>query len=700
MKLWLLFAVALGISGTVASAAPTPTQSDYGGIGLLQTPTARMAPDGSLSLNLNRTTPYTRLSLSLQPFEWLEGTYRYTSVSTVNYGPEDFSGNQSYKDKSFDIKARLWQESQWLPEVAIGAHDIAGTGFFSAEYLVGNKRFGDIDLSLGIGWGYLGKRDSVTNPFGWLSDNFKVRSQASSNVANAGSFNGNTFFRGPAAIFGGVQWQTGWEPLQLKLEYEGNNYRNELGGSSVKQNSPFNIGATYKVNDWLILHAGWERGNTALVGITLQTDLSSRQPNTRKVSDPPPETLRLDNQRPTRASDWADVAQRLRDNAGYDLARIAKREREIVVYGEQTRYFYDAVGIGRSARVLDNSAGPDIDWITVVDTRNGMPVTETSIKRDTFRKVVQEDASLDQLRRTTEHATPMPRSETTLYEAEDQQKLTTGAAIGYRQNLGGPDNFLLYQFNANFSAEYRFQPDTWINGVLSANLLNNFDKFKYTAPSNLPRVRTHLREYWTESDVTMPLLQLSHTRRFDSDLFGLAYGGYLESMYAGVGGELLYRPTDQNWAIGIDMNWVKQRDFEQDFGFRDYNVVTGHVTGYYRGFKDVLLSTSVGRYLAGDYGVTFDVSREFDNGVRFGAWSTFTNVSRKDFGEGSFDKGIYISVPFDVMTTRSTRSRANLALAPLTRDGGARLMREWRLYDLTETRNISLVNKNFRRITE
>lgn len=28
------------------------------------------------------------------------------------------------------------------------------------------------------------------------------------------------------------------------------------------------------------------------------------------------------------------------------------------------------------------------------------------------------------------------------------------------------------------------------------------------------------------------------------------YGGYLETMYAGVGSELLYRPLDASWALG------------------------------------------------------------------------------------------------------------------------------------------------------
>jgi len=41
----------------------TTTQHDFGGVGLMQTPTARMAPVGEFSFNANRTSPYSRYSI-------------------------------------------------------------------------------------------------------------------------------------------------------------------------------------------------------------------------------------------------------------------------------------------------------------------------------------------------------------------------------------------------------------------------------------------------------------------------------------------------------------------------------------------------------------------------------------------------------------------------------------------------------------
>ncbi|PRY66012.1 YjbH domain-containing protein [Halomonas ventosae] len=168
----------------------------------------------------------------------------------------------------------------------------------------------------------------------------------------------------------------------------------------------------------------------------------------------------------------------------------------------------------------------------------------------------------------------------------------------------------------------------------------------------------------------------------------MGYCGLLEIMYAGAGGELLYRPFNSPLALGADLNWVRQREFDQRFGLHDYDTWTGHLSAYLEtGLEDVLAEVSVGRYLAGDLGTTFDLSREFDNGVRVGAWATFTDAGDA-FGEGSFDKALYLSIPMDAFFVRSSRNRASIAWQPLTRDGGARLNRRYRLHDLTEERDL------------
>ena len=84
--------------------------------------------------------------MTATPFSWLEATYRYTEVENRLYGPAAYSGNQSFKDKGFDLKFQLNQESYYFPSTALGIRDLAGTGLFSSEYLVFTKAVRDFDL--------------------------------------------------------------------------------------------------------------------------------------------------------------------------------------------------------------------------------------------------------------------------------------------------------------------------------------------------------------------------------------------------------------------------------------------------------------------------------------------------------------------------------------------------------------------------
>ena len=436
----LRFAAVVLLPCSLAHAEPRYTQNDFGGVGLLQTPTARMAPAGELSLNANRTDPYSRYSLSLQPLDWLEGTFRYTAITDLNYGPESFSGSQSYKDKAVDVKARLWQESHWIPEIALGFRDVGGTGLFSSEYFVANKRYKNLDFSLGIAWGYIGNRGDFDNPLGYIDDRFDSRPEKT----GAGDVNTSSYFRGPTSLFGGVSYQTPWSPLSLKLEYDGNDYKSEYQSNTdrnmLPQDSPINIGAVYKLNENIDLTAGWERGNTALFGITLHTNFVSRKAPA-KTYDPPAQPLPTNT--PTVGLDqveWAEVSKKLESNAGYKVERIAQRDSELMVYGEQSKYFYSAKGVGRASRILDNNANDEIQWFTLVNKRYDMPVEETSVPRSTFRNVINNDQDLVDLHRTTEVNRATAHVEKTLYE-QKPDPFTYGFGLGYQQNLGGPDGF-------------------------------------------------------------------------------------------------------------------------------------------------------------------------------------------------------------------------------------------------------------------
>lgn len=657
------------------------TASDWGEIGLLQTPSARMEKTGHLGFTLSRVSPYTRGNFFVQPFDWLEVGFRYTDVSNRLYGAPSLSGDQSYKDKSFDFKFRLLEESAWLPQLALGIRDIAGTGLFSSEYVVASKRTGDFDWNLGLGWGNVGARGNIRNPLSFLGRSADVR-QATV-IGQGGNFSLGTYFSGPAAFFGGVQYQTPWAPLILKLEYDGNDYQHEPQGNNQPVRSLWNFGAVYRYGSAVDLSLGIERGNTIMLGLTLRTDLSNL--SMPKLNDPP--RVAVADSRPSRAPEWAATSRDIKTQTDWHVGRIEQRDTDLRVEMDDPQGFYWRDRVDRAAAVLHRDAPARVEQFTLAYRGGGQAVAEHVIDRDTW--VAQQKQTLpprDQREPVMARAPQNGLTFAELHYADTRPAFEHGLRTFFNRNLGGPDAFALFQIGVVQDAKLRLREDTWLEGGLQIGLVDNYSKFKYTAPSNLPRVRTFLREYVTSSAVTIPNLQATHVGKAGDNHYYSLYGGYLEPMFAGVGGEWLYRPFGSRVALGIDVNAVQQRDFKQDFALRDYKVATGHATLYWdTGWNNVQANLSVGRYLAGDIGGTVEMYKEFSNGVRVGGWFSKTNVSAEQFGEGSFDKGVYLQIPFDAILTRSSGSVGSFVWNPLTRDGGAKLARKGSLYDMTST---------------
>jgi len=227
------------------------------------------------------------------------------------------------------------------------------------------------------------------------------------------------------------------------------------------------------------------------------------------------------------------------------------------------------------------------------------------------------------------------------------------------------------------------------------------DKLTLNSDSKLPHVRSDIKEYLKQGKTSMASLQLDYLTNIGSSMYGRFSVGYFEEMFGGVGGELLYKPFGQRWAIGAELNRVRQRDYDQLFGFLDYEVTTGHLDFYYRlPFYNITAQVSAGQYLAGDRGVTVGFARQFDSGAVLGVFATKTNVSAADFGEGSFDKGLYISVPVDLLSLYSSRGSFGMGWRPLTRDAGQRLNIGKRLYPIVADSNADRLLKDWGKVLD
>jgi hypothetical protein len=660
------------------------SQAAHGGVGLIQTPTARMAPAGNLSMNYTDNEEYRLWSVSIQLFDWMESTVRYADVRTQLYSDDpDFSGNQTYKDKGIDVKFRLLKESTYLPQVALGIRDFGGTGLFESEYLTLSKKWHNLDFHLGIGWGYLGQGGNINNPFCQLRDSFCQRPDGFG--GQGGKVDYDQFFKGPASVFAGIEYQTPWQPLRLKLEYEGNDYQQDFAGA-LQQDSNWNLGAVYRWGNFNF-DLNYQRGNT--VGFGVHYALNLHDIRQHKVK-PPLRTIAPTLNR-TEITDRDALPKALLYEAGFALQTAHMTDNEFIIYGQQLAYRDHDEAIERIGRVLATEVPANISRYRVVNYAGNLPAVETVIEAQPFIAAARYESLQSEVKST--YVRQAPAAQTMAYTAMPSQRgFFAGSEMFWIQTFGNPEAFYMYQAGVFANAGYRISDNLMINSTAKVTLLENFDKFNYTVDSQqtpLPRVRTYMREYVTGSVLSMENLYLQWQDQIAPDIYAQAYGGYLETMFGGVGGEVLYRPVDSNFAIGFDINYVRQRSYENEFDFFDYKTFTGHINVYWKPefLPDTQLTFNIGQFLAKDKGVNVDFAKRFDSGIVVGAYAAFTDVSSDEYGEGSFTKGFYLSIPFDLFSLRPSKGRGRLPWVPIARDGGQPLNRPNTLINATEQRS-------------
>ncbi|MCH8861176.1 MAG: YjbH domain-containing protein [Proteobacteria bacterium] len=402
----------------------------------------------------------------------------------------------------------------------------------------------------------------------------------------------------------------------------------------------------------------------------------------------------------------ADVATRIfRELAqvGYTAYALHASGVEAEIHISKTRYLQVPRNVGWVAKIAARHLPPEIELITVVQLAEGAETSRISVLRADLERYDDGRGSPEE---TWANARINdPRAGLAIaqgaYRNEDAfPDFSWWLRPLLLQHIGDPDSGI-YVADVNLALGGSFSPSPgWrITGEVRQFLFGNLDRVTRASDSSLPRVRSDIVQYLREGRTAIGRLQADYVTSLRPDLYFRASAGLFESMFGGVGAELLYRPHDARWALGGDINWVKQRDFDQLVNFRDYQVLTGHMSLYYDWpFYDLRTIVSAGRYLAGDYGVTIDVSRRFKSGVRVGAFATFTDVGFEEFGEGSFDKAFYVSLPLDLLLPISTRQRSTALFRPLTRDGGQRLSIGPRLFDLVDDSSDRALNRDWGRI--
>lgn len=676
------------------SAESTAWVNNYGQVGLGQTPTARSMGEGALDFGYAKFDPYRAYTLHAQPLPWLQGTFRFTDIR--NRLAEASTTGETFTDKGFDVQLRLWEESDRWPQVALGLMDFAGTGLFSSEYLVASKRYYDFDFHLGVGWGRLGSSEDFSNPAGIVFDRFDERPRGfQGGIENTGQLEAETWFRGDMAVFGGVVWTPNRGPLSLFAELEGNDYQSEQSGSrfNLPSDSRVNVGANLRVLGALDLGVSFQRGRELVLSAHTHGQFAQEpeRPNGLGAGPFPVRAYSTAQLRPTsKRIDPATVRRITRELSLQGIFLHAMdgdgEGRRLTIWFGQSLSDSLAPAAGRIARTVIRYTGRAYDEYALVDLTGGMESARFVFPRAVFHHAIAGDASIEEFLAYLYIEQPRRKG----YSDAAFNRLLAYPAFTYnvtpqvRTNIGGVDQFAVGQVLARVAGTLQVSKGWSFTGAAALNVVENIgNRLGTQFPSGLPRVRSDIGLYQREGkDYYLAQLETNYLFPIASDLYGRLSAGIFEEMYGGLATEVLYRPTGARWAVGADVNRVRQRDFDQRFSFRDYEVTTGHLTYYHDlPWYNVRAVVSAGQYLAGDRGMTFDFSRGFRSGARFGVFATFTNVSSQQFGEGSFDKGFYITIPLDFFSPRTAKGATTFAFRPLVRDGGQKVSAGRALYD-------------------
>ncbi len=673
-RLLALLALGTALVSVPALAEMSGTLNLNGATGLIDMPSGEAQKDATFSFSTSLIGQITRSTISFQFSERLSGSFRF---QTWRDWDALIPGDSEESDRSIDLRYQVLKEGRITPALTIGLQDLTAQGLFASEYVAATKTFGDkVKVTAGLGWGRLGTDGGIGSPFGSRPP-----------VDPTGTPNADQWFRGEAAPFAGVEYKVN-DNWTLKAEYSSDAYvLEDAERGLIERDSPFNFGVEYQRSPYMRFGAYSLYGSEFALAFHIILDPKSRATGGIVGKAPVPVKARPARGADPEAYDGGWVTQ---PEAGPILRQnLAKRLAADGIAIENLAYTADTVqvrirngridagsqAVGRTARALSHVMPASVEVFEIVPVVNGIGASKVTIRRSDLEALeyTADNATLLRERVTVTDAGPAPAWSLGDEELYPKFRWSLRPVVRLSEPMEGDVGLRL-------SSTYDIAPGWVLSGSIYKELASNRDLS--TSSSVLPHVRTDGSRYTEFGDPALERLTLAWFARPGENLYSRVSVGYLERMHAGVSGELLWKPVDSQLALGAELNYTKQRDTDGGLGFDeyDYDIMTGYVSAYYDFGNGYLGQLDVGKYLAGDVGATVSVDRVFANGWRVGAFATVTDASAEEFGEGGFDKGVRITIPFNWALGTDTRRGFDLNFRPSGGDGGARLNVDDRLY--------------------
>jgi hypothetical protein len=574
-------------------------------------------------------------------FPGLEFTGRLTNITNIPSGLGPAYG--SNKDKAFDVKYQILPESRWLPALAVGWNDFMGTALFESQYVALSRQIFPFDFAVGYG----AKR--LKGPFAGIEVSLHPR-------------------------------------FHFIAEYNPINYEDDSPSArGVPQGAawPVNFGFRYKLFPVVDLGVSYQRGDTLGVSLNFQAELG--QPIIPHRADPPP--LVDVDRRPFTQRDKKEMVEKIHaaiHEAGFADVSVYTEAENLTAEFANNRYLSNQKAVGRVLRILLLHAPSDTKKLRAALKRKGSPILSVSVKPAVLESYLLGDVPDEVFSRLIEvelaDATLKPDEKAAAYAEGEKNRLSYGIKPNVEYFLNDPSGFFKYRIGV--------KPWTVVNlwkGGQGYALLD-LPFYSSITSSNIPPPKTVREDSWKYlgDDWSFNNLMVDQTIRFTERTFGRLSLGYLEYMYAGAGGEILHFFGDGTVAAGIQGDWVRKREPGSSLGLQDFEYHDLLANAYFRFPKlAVTLQTQYGRFMAGDVGWLFTVSREYDTGVVIGGWWGLTDTSELTGYSKDYDsKGVFISLPARMFLSGDSPRKYNYSIAPWSRDSASTVNTWQTVFDL------------------
>lgn len=639
--------------------------------GYISMPSARMGQAGEVGIGYASVPPYHLYNLRCQLLDRLEVSGNYRVFKGVDDPVLTAYGFGDFADKGANLKIALLhpEESDYkLPGFAVGLEDFMGTRAFKAGYIVFTQVFIDNNLEVSLGYGK--KRIN-----GW---------------------------------FGGVHWMPFrtseyrcLQQLTLTAEYDATPYKRSKIEPHPKgrvKKTALNFGLKYRLYDGIDCSLSYIRGDQWAFSISgyynlgmtkgllpkLEDALPYRAPvNIQPIGTLRPETVLVQdlvyafrNQGVEILESWLsfnDEGERvLRLRVSNDIYRYEADVRDRL--NHLTAYLMPS----NLAKVI---VGIDCEGMIIQEYHYLMPYARSYGNKEMG---AYEFKVLSPL---CEASFPNPATDWRLFKRDSDLYCLDllPKTYGY---FGSAKGKFKYALGLQALAE-GYLPNniyyTVILGCLPFQNISSLSDVDRLNPSQLINVRTDIVRYLQQKGVTLDEAYLQKAWNIGKGLYGRMTAGYLEIEYGGVAGELLYYPLHSPWAVGVEGALVKKRKLNSWFGFENKIRKLNHFHPTYQKFlgsqyflnvyyewaqAKMDFRVKLGKFLANDWGVRYEVSRYFPSGLRITLWYTQTNGRDKLNGQTYYDKGIAFTMPLDIFYPSCDRAVWGYGMSAWLRDVG------------------------------